>query len=84
MNWEQSSLLPMMLHHVQYAGTMMTSFNYIMIPTRGNWFQINPLEHEWMTRLCLVIRKLPNSDWCTASLATASKRGQLAVYYYIT
>ena len=24
----------------------MTSFNYIIIPTRGNWFQTNPLEHE--------------------------------------
>ena len=24
----------------------MTSFNYIIMPTRGNWFQTNPLEHE--------------------------------------
>ena len=25
---------------------MMTSFDLIMIPTLGNWFQTNPLEHE--------------------------------------
>ena len=30
----------------KYAGTVMTSFEHIMIPTRGNWFQTNPLEHE--------------------------------------
>ena len=24
----------------------MTSFNYVVIPTRGNWFQTNSLEHE--------------------------------------
>ena len=24
----------------------MTSFDHITIPTCGNWFQINPLEHE--------------------------------------
>ena len=29
----------------KYAGTGMTSFNYIIIPTRGNLFQTNPLEH---------------------------------------
>ena len=29
-----------------YAGTVMTSFNYIIMPTLGNWFQTNPLEHE--------------------------------------
>ena len=29
-----------------YAGTVMMSFNYIIIPTLGNWFQTNPLEHE--------------------------------------
>ena len=31
---------------VWYAGTVMTSFNYINTPTRGNWFQTNPPEHE--------------------------------------
>ena len=25
---------------------MMTSFVHVIIPTRGNWFQTNPLEHE--------------------------------------
>ena len=30
----------------QYTGTVMTSFDHVMIPTRGNWFQTNPLEHE--------------------------------------
>ena len=30
----------------QYAGTVMTSFNYIFIPRRDNWFQTNPLEHK--------------------------------------
>ena len=29
-----------------YTGTAMTSFNYAMIPTRGNWFLTNRLEHE--------------------------------------
>ena len=29
-----------------YAGTVITSFNHVMIPTRGNWLQTNPLEHE--------------------------------------
>ena len=24
----------------------MTSFNHAVIPTRGNWFQTNSLEHE--------------------------------------
>ena len=24
----------------------MTSFNHFMIPTCGDWFQTNPLEHE--------------------------------------
>ena len=24
----------------------MTSFDHVMIPTRGNWFQTNPPEHE--------------------------------------
>ena len=24
----------------------MTSFDYVIIPTRGNWFQTSPLEHE--------------------------------------
>ena len=24
----------------------MTSFDHVMIPTRGNWFQTSPLEHE--------------------------------------
>ena len=24
----------------------MTSFDHVMIPTRGNWFQTNPVEHE--------------------------------------
>ena len=33
--------------HLLYAGTVMMSFNHVMIiPTRGNWFQTNPLEHE--------------------------------------
>ena len=31
---------------LQYAGTVMTSFDHVMIPTRGNQFQTNPLEHE--------------------------------------
>ena len=31
---------------VQYAGTVMTSFDRVMIPTRGKWFRTNPLEHE--------------------------------------
>ena len=30
----------------QYAGTVVTSFNQVMIPTRGNWFQTNTLAHE--------------------------------------
>ena len=25
----------------------MTSVNHVLIPTRGYWFQTNPLEHEW-------------------------------------
>ena len=29
-----------------YAGTVRTSFDYIIIPTRGNWVQTNPLQHE--------------------------------------
>ena len=29
-----------------YAGTVMTSFDHVMILTRGNWFQKNLLEHE--------------------------------------
>ena len=29
-----------------YAGTVMMSFNHVMITTRGNWFQTSPLEHE--------------------------------------
>ena len=33
-------------NYVLYAGTVMMSFNHVMIPTRGNWFQTNPLEHE--------------------------------------
>ena len=33
------------VYHV-YLGTVMTSFNYIVIPTHGNWFQTNPLKHE--------------------------------------
>ena len=24
----------------------MTSFDHVLISTRGNWFQTNPLEHE--------------------------------------
>ena len=34
------------LRYLIYAGTVMTSFNYITIPTRSNWFQTNPQEHE--------------------------------------
>ena len=30
----------------QYAGTVMTLFDHVLIPTRGNWFHTNPLEHE--------------------------------------
>ena len=38
---------PCFMHgHCLYAGTVMTSFDHVMIPTRGNWFQTNPLEHE--------------------------------------
>ena len=43
-----------MSHH-QFAGEVMTSFNYVMIPTRGNLFQTNSLEHEsgnWAHLLC--------------------------------
>ena len=40
--WQYSKCFSM-----QYAGTVMTSFDHIMIPTRGNWFQTNPLEHEF-------------------------------------
>ena len=29
-----------------YAGIVMMSFDHVLIPTRGNWFQTNPLEHE--------------------------------------
>ena len=29
-----------------FTGTVMTSFNHVMIPTRGKWFQTNPPEHE--------------------------------------
>ena len=29
-----------------YAGEVMTSFNHVMMLTRGNWFQTNTLEHE--------------------------------------
>ena len=37
-----------------YAGRLMTSFNNVMIQTRGNWFQANPLEHEWNDRAVLL------------------------------
>ena len=30
----------------QYAGTVMMSFDYVVIPTHGNWFQTNPLKNE--------------------------------------
>ena len=30
----------------QFAGEVMTSFNYVVAPTWGNWFQTNALEHE--------------------------------------
>ena len=26
--------------------TILTSFNNVTVPTRGNWFQTNPLDHE--------------------------------------
>ena len=29
-----------------FAGEVMTSFNHVVIATRGNWFQTNSLEHE--------------------------------------
>ena len=29
-----------------YAGTVMMSFDHVIIPTCSNWFQTNPLEHE--------------------------------------
>ena len=29
-----------------YACTVNTSFDHVMIPTHGNWFQTNPLLHE--------------------------------------
>ena len=32
--------------HGGSGGYWMTSFDHVMIPTRGNWFQTNPLEHE--------------------------------------
>ena len=31
--------------YILYAGTVMTSFDHVMILTHGNWFQTNPLEH---------------------------------------
>ena len=30
----------------EYAGKLMTSFDHVMILTRGNRFQTNPLEHK--------------------------------------
>ena len=27
------------LYLMEYAGTVMTSFDHVLIPTRGNWFQ---------------------------------------------
>ena len=37
----------------QFAGTVMISFNHVMIPKRGNWFQTNPLDH--MNRMIMLI-----------------------------
>ena len=31
---------------LKFAGTVMMLFGHVMIPTRDNWFQTNPLEHE--------------------------------------
>ena len=42
-----------------FAGEVMTSFNCVVIPTPGNWFQTNTLEHEhdetdsWVHLLCV-------------------------------
>ena len=32
--------------YFQCAGEVMMSFNYVVTPTRGNWFKTNSLEHE--------------------------------------
>ena len=39
----------------QFAGEVMTSFNYVMIPTQGNWFQTNSLEYESVNRVIVLI-----------------------------
>ena len=31
---------------IYYMLVVMTSFDHVMIPTSGNWFQTNPVEHE--------------------------------------
>ena len=46
-----------------YAGTVITSFNHVMIPTRGNWFQTNPLEHESDDRADLLCRFYMYLSW---------------------
>ena len=33
-------------HALQFTGTVMTSFNHVMITTQDDWFQRNPLDHE--------------------------------------
>ena len=44
--WPTSDLFLLDCNTNIYAGTVMTSFDHVMIPTRGTWFQTNPLDHE--------------------------------------
>ena len=46
-----SSFWLILLDHITHDGTEM--INYIIMPTRGNWFQTNPLEHESDDHACI-------------------------------
>ena len=32
---------------VHFAGEVTTSFNHVMLPTQGNWFQTKPLDYDF-------------------------------------
>ena len=44
---DHNFIVPLFLYlFITFAGEVMTSFNHVVTPTRGNWFQTNSLEHE--------------------------------------
>ena len=44
-----------------FGGEVMISFNHVMIATRGNWFQTNPVDHDLDNRadpLCVFYQRV--------------------------